>query len=80
MFRRIFTLAVIAALLFPATGLAEEIRDYEMPIAVDVPLEQSAETEMPTVETPATDTPAVVMLLSDLREQSFHSLSFDSDG
>ena len=61
MFRRIFTLAVIAALLFPATGLAEEIRDYEMPIAVDVPLEQSAETEMPTVETPATDTPAVVI-------------------
>ena len=53
MFRRIFTLTVITALLFPATGIAEEIRDYEMPIAVDVPLEQPAEAEAVGVDMPA---------------------------
>ena len=79
MFRRIFTLAVITALLFPATGIAEEIRDYEMPIAVDVPLEQPAEAEMSAVETPAVVIPTDVDLPTDEPIDTGATLDDDHD-
>ena len=50
MFRRVFAIVIITTLFFPAACMAEEIRDYDMPIAVDIPLEQSAEAETPTVD------------------------------
>ena len=62
MFRRIFAIVIITTLIFPAACMAEEIRDYDMPIAVDIPLEQSAEEETLAVDeladSPAVDVPA----------------------
>ena len=63
MFKHTFTLAIVAALILsPANTIAEEIRDYDMPIAVDIPLEQSAEAETLAVDeladSPAVDVPA----------------------
>ena len=62
MFRRIFAIVIITTLIFPAACMAEEIRDYDMPIAVDIPLEQSAKEETLAVDeladSPAVDVPA----------------------
>ena len=62
MFRRIFAIVIITTLIFPAACMAEEIRDYDMPIAVDIPLEQSAKEETLAVDeladSPAVDAPA----------------------
>jgi len=62
MFRRIFAIVIITTLIFPAACMAEEIRDYDMPIAVDIPLEQSSETETLAVDdladSSAVDVPA----------------------
>ena len=62
MFIRIFAIAIITTLFFPAAYMAEEIRDYDMPIAVDIPLEQSSEAETLAVDdladSSAVDVPA----------------------
>ena len=63
MFKHTFTLAIVAALILcPANTIAEEIRDYDMPIAVDIPLEQSSEAETLAVDdladSSAVDVPA----------------------
>ena len=62
MFRRIFAIVIITTLIFPAACMAEEIRDYDMPIAGDIPLEQSAKEETLAVDeladSPAVDVPA----------------------
>ena len=79
MFRRIFAIAIITTLFFPATGIAEEIRDYEMPIAVDVPLEQPSETEAVGVDMPAAVAVSDVDLPADVLIDTGATLDDDHD-
>ena len=76
----ILPLAIVATLILsPATSLTEEIRDYEMPIAVDVPLEQPAETYESAQEAPAVVIPADVDLPADEPIDTGATLDDDHD-
>lgn len=66
MFIRIFTLTIVTALILsPANSIAEEIRDYEMPVVVDTPLEQPSAPDESGQETVAVVIPTDVDLPAD---------------